>query len=156
MRKISFLLLVFYCILAIADYHARRRDASSIRDSFIAAALTPEITHKVRLSNALLYQAKKNRKQRKMLAGMAAHYAWTAIELHPRDPRGWATLWRGRMEQGRLYAAYAAISRAVGLDPLFVVNRRAKLITARMLDKKRILTGARCRRQSGLKLDCTF
>ena len=123
---------MIYSVLAAADFHARKRGMSSIHDSAMAVALSLDIQHKVRLVDALLDFAVKSKDRKKKAKAISAA-AWTAelaARQHPADPRAWSLLWACRLAQGRRYDAYAAISRAIALDPLFGINLISHMKTA--------------------------
>lgn len=135
---LSSCLVMLYSVLAVADFYARKRGKSSIHDSIRAVALSPDIQHKVRLVDALLeFAAKsKSRKQKALAISTAAKVAEIAVRQHPADPRAWSLLWACRLAQGRRYAAYAAISRTIALDPLFGPNLLSHMKTAEIVGDK--------------------
>mgnify|MGYP001575541979 CR=1 FL=1 len=128
---ITTLLLAFSISLAVADFHARKKDRSGVRDSFIASTLSGDIIHQCRLANAIISLAPQGPPEtRSKFLLEAERIAELSTMRHPEDPRAWATLWKCRMLQGKFYPAYAAISRAVMLDRSLAVHRRLHRKTA--------------------------
>lgn len=133
-RATALLAMLTTVLLARADYHARQGKDGHLGHLKAATRWSRDAEHTAQLLNALEQRALKSPPQaQRLIYRQMLEIALRAARLRPRDPRAWEAVAFARLANGQLYKGYAALSRAVLLDPLYGPTRQDHAALARQL-----------------------